>query len=127
MDPADIGLFSLAERRLAWVDQRQTLLSQNIANADTPGYRSKDLSPFAAQLGRLALSPSEGGSASLGTSLSAPRQGNDRAHERAVDGNMVGLEDQLAKVADSDGTQQLVTGLYHKYMGLFMTAFGKSS
>lgn len=126
MDPADIGLFSLAERRLAWVDQRQALLSQNIANADTPGYRSKDLSPFAAHLGRLALSPSEGGSTSLGTSLSAPGQGTDRAHERAVDGNAVGLEDQLAKVADSDGTQQLVTGLYHKYMGLFMTAFGKS-
>ncbi len=127
MDPADIGLFSLAERRLAWVDQRQALLSQNIANADTPGYQSRDLSPFAAQLGRLALSPSEGGSASLGTSFSAPGQGNDRAHERAVDGNAVGLEDQLAKVADSDGTQQLVTGLYHKYMGMFMTAFGKSS
>ena len=127
MDPADIGLFSLAERRLAWVDQRQALLSQNIANADTPGYQSRDLSPFAAQLGRLALSPSEGGSSSLGTSLSAPDQRTARAHERAVDGNAVGLEDQLAKVADSDGAQQLVTGLYHKYMGLFMTAFGKSS
>ena len=127
MDPADIGLFSLAERRLAWVDQRQALLSQNIANADTPGYRSKDLSPFAAHLGQLAMSPSEGGSASLGTQLSASGQGTDRAHERAVDGNTVGLEGELAKVADSDGTQQLVTGLYHKYMGLFMTAFGKSS
>ncbi len=127
MDPADIGLFSLAERRLAWVDKRQALLSQNIANADTPGYRSSDLSPFAAQLGKLALSPSEGGSASLGTSLSASSRTLDRAHERAVDGNTVGLEDELAKVADSDGTQQLVTGLYHKYMGLFMTAYGKSS
>ena len=127
MDPADIGLFSLAERRLAWVDQRQALLSQNIANADTPGYQGRDLTPFAAQLGRLALAPSQGGGASLGTPLSASGTGTDRAHERAVDGNSVALEDQLAKVADSDGTQQLVTGLYHKYMGLFMTALGKSS
>ena len=126
MDPADIGLFSLAERRLAWVDKRQALLSQNIANADTPGYRSKDLSPFAAQLGRLALSPSGGGSTSFATSLSTSGEGTDLAHERAVDGNAVGLEDQLAKVADADGTQQLVTGLYHKYMGMFMTALGKS-
>lgn len=126
MDPADIGLFSLAERRLAWVDQRQTLLSQNVANADTPGYRSRDLTPFAAHLGRLGLSPSGSGGVSLGTSVSAPGMGTDQAHERAVDGNSVGLEDQLAKIADSDGTQQLVTGLYHKYMGLFMTALGKS-
>jgi flagellar basal-body rod protein FlgB len=126
MDPANIGLFSLAERRLAWVDQRQTLLSQNVANADTPGYRSRDLTPFAAHLGRLGLTPSESGSSSLGTTLSAAGAGTDRARERAVDGNAVGLEDQLAKIADSDGTQQLVTGLYHKYMGLFMTALGKS-
>lgn len=126
MDPADIGLFSLAERRLAWVDQRQALLSQNVANADTPGYRSRDLTPFAAHLGRLGLNPSGSGAASLGTSVSAPGMGTDQAHERAVDGNSVGLEDQLAKIADSDGTQQLVTGLYHKYMGLFMTALGKS-
>ena len=125
MDPATIGLFSLAERRLAWVDQRQALLSQNIANADTPGYQGRDLTPFAAQLGRLALSPAQGGGASLGTPLSAPGTGADQAHERAVDGNSVALEDQLARVAESDGTQQLVTGLYHKYMGLFMTALGK--
>ena len=127
MDPANIGLFDLAERRLAWVDRRQALLSQNIANADTPGYRSQDLSPFAAQLGRLQLAPAQGGSASLGTALSPSSLGTDRAKERAVDGNAVGLEDQLAKIADGDSTQQLVTGLYHKYMGLFMTALGKSS
>ena len=127
MDPANIGLFSLAERRLAWVDQRQTLLSQNISNADTPGYHSKDLSPFAAQLGRLALTPSQDSSASLGTALSPVSENTDRAKQRAVDGNDVGLEDQLAKIADADGTQQLVTGLYHKYMGLFMTALGKLS
>ena len=42
MDPtetgvADIGLFRLAERRLAWVARRQELLAQNVANANTPG------------------------------------------------------------------------------------------
>ncbi len=126
MDPANIGLFSLAERRLAWVDQRQALLSQNVANADTPGYRSQDLSPFAAALGRLSLAPSEG-AASLGTATSPVSQAIDRAHERAVDGNDVGLEDQLSKISDADGAHQLTTSLYHKYMGLFMTALGKSS
>ena len=126
MNPTDLPLFDLLDRRLGWLNARQGVLSQNIANADTPGYRSRDLTPFAAHLGRLGLSPSEGGGASLGTSVSAPGVGTDRAHVRAVDGNSVGLEDQLAKIADSDGTQQLVTGLYHKYMGLFMTALGKS-
>ena len=54
MDPTDIGLFRLAERRLAWVDRRQELLAQNIANADTPDYTARDLPPFERALQRTA-------------------------------------------------------------------------
>ena len=56
MDPTQIGLFDLAERRLAWADRRQELLAQNIANANTPGYRPHDLQPFAATLTSAARS-----------------------------------------------------------------------
>ena len=31
------GVFDLAEQRLAWLDQRQRMLAQNVANANTPG------------------------------------------------------------------------------------------
>ncbi|HUB43399.1 MAG TPA: flagellar basal body protein, partial [Acetobacteraceae bacterium] len=47
MDPTQIGLFSLAERRLAWADQRQAVLAQNIANAATPNFQPSDLPSFA--------------------------------------------------------------------------------
>ena len=40
MDPTHIGLFDLAERRLAWADQRQTVLAQNIANAEHAGFQA---------------------------------------------------------------------------------------
>ncbi len=50
MDPTDIPLFALADQRLVWVDHRQALLSQNVANVDTPGYRARDLRPFAQAL-----------------------------------------------------------------------------
>ena len=50
MDPKTIGLFDLAERRLAWADQRQTVLAQNIANVNTPGYKPHDLRSFATTL-----------------------------------------------------------------------------
>ena len=51
MDPKRIGLFDLAERRLAWTDQRRGVLAQNIANANTPGFKPHDLKSFAATLG----------------------------------------------------------------------------
>lgn len=36
-------LISLLSRALELTSQRQTLVSQNIANVDTPGYRTRDL------------------------------------------------------------------------------------
>ena len=41
------SLFDLADRRLAYLQHRQQVLAQNVANANTPGYRARDLEPFA--------------------------------------------------------------------------------
>jgi flagellar basal-body rod protein FlgB len=38
---------TLAERRLSWLDGRQRVLAENVANADTPRYRARDVAPFA--------------------------------------------------------------------------------
>lgn len=127
MDPIDIGLFRLAERRLSWVDQRQALLAQNIANANTPGYQARDLPPFAASLaehgaGLTRTDPShlEGSAAPPGSSR------RQRGAGKAPNGNTVSMEEQLGKVADTSSTQELVTNLYHKYQGLFRTVLGRS-
>src|SRR5262245_36208504 len=60
MDLRNIPIFGAISRRMAWLNERQQVLAQNIANSDTPGYRPKDLKPvnFAEQLsgfGKLKL------------------------------------------------------------------------
>ena len=57
MDPSDIGLFRLAEKRLNWIEQRQQVLAQNIANASTPDYKARDLSPVPIEASRIRVSP----------------------------------------------------------------------
>jgi flagellar basal-body rod protein FlgB len=126
MDTTDIGLFRLAERRLAWVDQRQRVLAQNVANANTPGYQPRDVAPFSASLGAagadmIRTDPSHlSGSPSTASSIRAKVQG------RSPNGNGVSMEEQLGKVADTSSTQELVTNLYRKYQGLFRTALGRN-
>lgn len=122
-----MGLFDLAEARLAWVDKRQQVLAQNISNADTPGYKPRDVTSFASQLEQV-LSPTRTNAAHFSGAdgaLSALK--HSITSEVAVDGNAVSVTDQLAKVADTSGTQELVENLYKKYMGFFMTALGKGS
>jgi flagellar basal-body rod protein FlgB len=121
-----IGLFDLAQARMAWVDRRQQVLAQNIANADTPGYKPRDVTPFAAQL-QSVLAPARTDPAHLaGSEDSALSVMKSLSPEVGVDGNAVSVTDQLAKVANTSDTQALAENLYKKYMGFFMTALGKS-
>ena len=125
MDPSHIGLFDLADRRLAHIGRRQEVLSQNIANADTPGWRARDLKPFAELLSNVpGAVPWQTQAGHL-----APRRGPVDAKvqqgERAPDGNSVVLDAELGKVADAESSHSLVTGLYSKYLGMFRTAAGR--
>ena len=45
MNLPEIPLLSMLKERMGWLNQRQNLLSQNVANADTPGYTARDLKP----------------------------------------------------------------------------------
>ena len=129
MDPTQISLFELAKQRLAWAGKRQELLAQNIANANTPGYRPRDLQPFAATLARTAgAAPVRTQPNHLsGTAGDASQTVTVRASTHALNGNAVTLDDQLEKVADTETTQSLVTTIYKAYLGLFNLALGRAS
>lgn len=128
MDPTDIGLFRLAEQRLAWVDRRQQVLAQNIANANTPGYAARDVQPFERMLSRAAPEMAQTSPLHLsgGGGPGARTDARLRPHERAPDGNAVSVEEQLTKVADTAGAHELTSGLYRKYMGMFRTVLGRA-
>lgn len=127
MNPDQIALFSLADRRLAWADRRQQVLTQNIANADTPGFRGRDVVPFAAQLAGRVLAPAPVALPPGALAGTSPSRADTRALPTATtpDGNGIQLDAQLMRVADTETTQALVTGLYGKYLGMFRTALGR--
>ena len=129
MDLGRLGILRLAEQRLGWLDRRQEVIAQNIANADTPGYVPRDLMPFETRLQRLAAArPAE----TQAGHLPGARRGQavarvDRArHETTLDGNRVALDEQLVKVSDTEIHQGLTSSLYRKYLGLFRIALGRS-
>jgi flagellar basal-body rod protein FlgB len=123
----EIGLFALAEQRLAWADQRQAVLAQNIANASTPGFQPSDLPSFASTLQGVATvalvrtQPND-----LPGTSGGLLQPVIQSEAHGPDGNGVALDTQLTKVADTGTTQSLVTSIYKKYMSLFSMALGKS-
>lgn len=126
MDGRQTGLFELADKRMAWAQRRQELLAQNIANASTPGWKARDLKPFAAVLaGRtMQVKPLRTDPAHLASAQSDPAAVLLRG-ERAPDGNTVKLDEQLSRVAETETTHTMVANIYTKYMSFFRMALGR--
>jgi flagellar basal-body rod protein FlgB len=132
MDLDKLGIFHLASRRIGYLAQRQTVLAENIANADTPGYRPNDLQPFAEHMERAGthrLPTAQthpmhlaGHSADVGD---APSRDMGEVYEAAPSGNEVVLEQQMLAVADTAAQHQLALNLYRKHMGMLRMAFGR--
>src|SRR5271169_6873341 len=59
MPNTDIPILSMLRERMEWHQERQRVLAENVANADTPNYRARDLAPpdfsHEVQLASLAL------------------------------------------------------------------------
>ncbi len=132
MDLNKVSLFGMMKQRLAWLGQRQEVLAQNIANADTPGYRPRDIKPleFRGMVNR-QLSPvtmeTTHGNHLAGHTKSAKTyddQVNRRPYETAPAGNAVILEEQMAKISETSVTHRLTTELYRKHLGMIRTAIG---
>ncbi|MEQ8747609.1 flagellar basal body rod protein FlgB [Pyruvatibacter sp.] len=139
MSLSDIPLFGMLKERMNWVQSRQSVLSQNVANAHTPGYTAQDLKEpdFRNVLksttgGQLHLAATREGHMS-GSKTSAGARGDFRPHkspdsETTSTGNSVVLEEQMMKVAENQMDYQTATSLYSKGLGMLrMAVTGRSS
>ncbi len=126
MDPTRTGPIALAEARIRWLDARQRVLSQNVANADTPGYRASDLQPFAQMLAGAQGVMSKTDQRHLSPRHDGRVQRERRPLERSIDGNGVALDREAMRIADTETAHALAVGLHRRYLGMFRTALGRS-
>lgn len=111
---------------MSYLDRRSAVLAENIANADTPGWRSRDLKPFSAALAQAgAVAPARTSPLHLAVTAAHDPAMQVLPGERAPDGNAVRLDLELTRVADTDSAHMLVTDLWKTYLGLFRTALGR--
>ena len=127
----DLPLFSMLRTRMQWHQERQRLLAENVANADTPNFRPRDLAPL--QFDRSTPAPASlglertepGHLASSEASSSQFQASRFGGYEVRPTGNAVNLEDEMIKVAANQMDYQAATTLYTKSLGLIKTAIGK--
>ena len=134
MSVADLPLFSVLKSRMRWLEERQKVLAENVANADTPRYRTRDLKQldFNAELNATAqaqmrlTATSPGHIAAPAGEASSHPQGPRGGFETKPSGNAVVLEDEMMKIAQTQMDHQTVTSLYARGLAMLKTAIGKT-
>ena len=133
MDISQIPLFSMLRGRLGYLSERQQVISENVANADTPGFAPRDLLPFTfnaeAQSRAAAMMPAatdpghmQPKASRVGGSRSEFRAVTSRDSETRLDGNGVVLEEQMMKLSDARMNYDAAISFYQKSLGLLRTA-----
>jgi flagellar basal-body rod protein FlgB len=127
---SNIPLFSMLRTRMHWHQERQRVLAENVANADTPRFQPRDLVPP-------KLNPVPGGGATVTLVRTSPVHfaaggGNTKfqirpseAFEVRQSGNAVSLEDEMLKVASNQMDYQAATTLHTRGLGLIRSALGR--
>ena len=134
MSIGDLPTLAALRTKMQWHQERQSLLSENVANSDTPNFRPRDLVPpkfdkagqvnssmAALPLERTSaghIAPSNGGGEDFD-------QNKKAGFETRPAGNAVNLEDEMLKVSANQMDYAAVTQLYTKSLSLIKTAIGK--
>jgi flagellar basal-body rod protein FlgB len=127
----DIPLMSMLKAQMGYLNQRQKVIAQNVANADTPGYTPQDLKSFDKVLA--AQGPAAGSLVRTDPmhlepprrkgAVTAPVYAPDS--ETRMDGNSVVLEEEMMKMAESRGDYNTAVTLYEQAQGMIRTALSK--
>ncbi|MDH3581141.1 MAG: flagellar basal body protein [Hyphomicrobiales bacterium] len=131
----DLSLVGFLKSKMHWHQGRQRVLAENVANADTPGYRAVDLKPM--QFEKHLRGPAIASIAAAQThdvhfpgALQSERPGfatsSGNGWEITPEGNAVVLEEQMIKVSGNQFEYQLASTLYSRSLGLLKTALGRS-
>lgn len=131
----DMPVFTALTDKMRWHQARQGLLAENVANADNPGFKGKDLKQYNFD-DRFSVVTTQ----AVATRATQPQHfstsiggGASFADDKMVNfevtprGNGITLEDEMMKVTTNMLDYQAATSLYQKSVKILRTALGKTA
>jgi len=112
--PGKVSTLSLTSDMARHAAKRHALISQNVANADTPGYKARDIGTFADVLKTHV------------TNLDGTGKIFERSDIESPNGNSVSLEDELMRGAQVQNDYNMAISIYRTTLQMMKTAVGKN-
>lgn len=125
-------LVSLLLQKMGYLNQKQAVHAQNVANADTPGYKARELAPFTfddalkqTNVGMSVTDPRHIIPASM-AGVNAKTM-NSKTFEATLSGNTVDHEHEMMEVSKTGVEYKEITSIYHRIGQLFNIALKGTS
>ena len=126
----DLPILSMLRTRTQWHQERQRVLAENVANAETPRYRARDLAPpnFASALQRVSISMARTDPGHIEAVGGGSHFDDDRnlRYETRPRGTAVSHEEEMLKLAGNQAGYDAVTSIYTHSLSLIKTALGRA-
>ena len=125
MEP--IFLFDLASRKSGWLAARQATVAGNIANVNTPGYKTKELASFSDVIDRTKLDLASTNAAHIplsgvDESSTQLKVGEAAGFDVTESGNSVGLEQEMLKAGEVNRDYAMTTNIIKSFHAMLMAS-----
>ncbi|MCH8168656.1 MAG: FlgB family protein [Proteobacteria bacterium] len=122
----NLTLLDLASAAARHATARHRVIAENVANADTPGYRARDLKDFSAivkeSFNARATRPGHLGFAGQ----TRPPRTFELALPPSPNGNTVNIEDQAIRAVQAQGQHALALAIYAKAIDILRLGLGRA-
>ena len=123
----NLNLLDLASQMARHAAARHQVIAENVANADTPGYRARDIKEFQSFVNDgftpRATRPEHMGAAE---GRIRPPQAEELALPSAPNGNTVSIEDQAMRAVEAQGQHALALAIYSKSIDILRIGLGRA-
>lgn len=123
-----LEIFQLASGMAKHAGARQALVAQNVANADTPKYKSKDIGSFQNALdasGQTPLKTTKAGHIAASNSGGGARSVFETSGPMSPNGNTVSVESELLRSIEAEREQSRALAIYQSASTILKASIGR--
>ena len=114
----DLNVLQLAGAKARHAAARQGVIAENVANANTPGFKAKDIESFQDVFAR----DRTGGAGGISSSTTYRIEESSAPGAASPNGNTVSLEDQVWRSAEAARDHDTAVTIYSKAVSLLRAA-----